>query len=111
VQVHPGLGEQRSRIQIVGKVLDHFAHGIVIRLGRLPAVGSGIGRESQRHGLNVSLLGGRRTSREIDRFLDRIVGLGKALIAGGIVVVRSHGLSHSPVRHSEFGIELGGALE
>ena len=39
------------------------------------------------------------------------MGLGKALIAGGIVVVRSHRFSHSPIRHGQLGIELGGAFE
>ena len=59
VQIHAGLREQGGRIQIVGKVLDHFAHGIVIGLSSLPAVGFGIGRKSQRHGMDVGLLGGR----------------------------------------------------
>ena len=36
----------------------HFAHGAVIGLGRLPTVGLGIGRKTQRHGLDVSLLSG-----------------------------------------------------
>ena len=39
------------------------------------------------------------------------MGLGKALIAGGIVVVRPHGFGHPPVRHGQLGIELGGAFK
>ena len=36
---------------------------------------------------------------------------GEALVAGGIVVVRAYRFSHSPVRHGQLGIELGGALK
>ena len=39
------------------------------------------------------------------------MGRGEALVAGGIVVVRSHGFSHAPVGHGELGIEIGGALK
>ena len=94
-----------------GKFFDHLAHGIVIGLGRLPAVGFGIGRETQRHGLDVGLLGGRSAGREIDRLLDGVVRRGETLVAGGIVVVRSYGLGHSPIGHGQFGIEFGGALK
>src|SRR5271169_4362729 len=59
MKVHAGFGEQRSRVEVVRKLLDHFAHGTMIGLGRLPAVRLGIGRKTQRHGFDVSLLSGR----------------------------------------------------
>ena len=111
MQVHAGLGEQRGGVQVVGKILRHLAHGVVIGLGRLPAVRFRIGRESQRHGLDVGLLGRRSVAGEIDRFLDGIVRSSETFVTGGIVVVRAYGLGNSPVRHSEFGVEIGGALK
>ncbi len=83
----------------------------MIRLGRLPAVGLGIGRETQRHGLDVGLFGRRSAAREIDGLLNGVVRFGETLVAGGIVVVRPYGFRHSPIGHGEFGIEIGGALE
>src|SRR5437867_12855660 len=87
VKVHAGFGEQCSRVEVVRKLLDQFAHGAVIGLGRLPTVRLGIGRKTQRHGLDVGLLSGRGATREINRLLDGRMSRCEAVVAGGIVVV------------------------
>lgn len=101
VQIHTGFGEQRGRIQVIGKFRRHSAHGIVISLGRLPAIGFGIRREPQRHGLNVGLLRRRSVVRELHRFLDGTVCLGKAVVAGGIVCSSVLRLRPHPSRRSQ----------
>jgi hypothetical protein len=111
MKVHAGFGEQRSRIEVIRKLLDHFAHGVVIGLGRLPAVRLGIGRKTQRHGLDVSLLGGRSATREINRLLDSRMGRCETVVAGGIVVVGPYGLGYSPIGHGQFGVKICGALK
>ena len=111
MKVHAGFGEQRSRVEVVRKLLDHFAHGAVIGLGRLPAVRLGIGRKTQCHGLDVSLLSGRSATREINRLLDGRMSRCEAVVAGGIVVVGSYGLGHSPIGHGQFGVKICGTLK
>src|SRR6266851_4514275 len=111
MKVHAVFGEQRSRVEVVRKLLDQFAHGAVIGLGRLPAVRLGIGWEPQRHGLDVSLLGGRSATREINRLLDGRMGRCETVVAGGIVVVGSYGLGHSPIGHGQFGVKIRGMLK
>ena len=83
----------------------------MICLGRLPAVGLGIGRKTQRHGFDVCLLGGRSATREINRLLNSRVGCCETVVAGGIVVVGSHSLSHSPIGHRQFGVKICGTLK
>src|SRR2546430_17166700 len=97
MKVHAGFGEQRSRVEVVRKLLGHFAHGVVIGLGRLPEVRLGIGWKTQCHGLDVSLLSGRSVTREIDRFLDGRMSRSEADAAGAMVVGWAYRLRHSPI--------------
>ena len=83
----------------------------MIGLGGLAAVGLGIGGETQRHGLYVGLFDRRSVGRKIDGFLNGGVRRGETLVAGGIVVVGSDGLRHSPISHRQFGIEICRALK
>jgi len=83
----------------------------VIGLGRLPAVRLGIGRKTQRHGLDVNLLSGRSVTREINRLLDGRMGRCETVVAGGIVVVGPYGLGHSPIGHGQFAVKICGTLK
>ena len=111
MQVHPRLREQRCCIEVVGKLLRNFAHGVVIRLLCFLAVCLGIGRETQCHGRNVGFFAGRGIGRKICRFLNGFVRLLEPVLAGGIVIVRSHGFGYAPICNGELGIEFGGPLE
>jgi hypothetical protein len=107
VQVHAGFREQRSGIEIVRKVLRDFAHGVVIGLGCLPAIGLGIRGETQRHGLDVGLFDRRSSGREIDSLLNGGMRRHETLVTGGIIVVWADCLGHPPIRHGKLGIEVG----
>src|SRR5213080_5336544 len=111
VQVHSGLGEQRSGIEIVGETLYHVAHGIAILFRGGAQIGFGIGGKALRKRGDVSLvaLGSIRAERQ--RFLNGGVGLRKTAFAGGIVVIGADGFGDAPIRHGQFGIEFRGALE
>ena len=111
MQVHSRFREERRGIEIVGKILHYFAHGIAIIFGGFATVGFWIGREALRHRLDVGLLVGRRAGREIHRFLDGIVGRLEAFVTGGIVVVGPNGFGNAPIRDGQFLIKIGSALE
>ena len=58
VKVHAGFSKERGSIKIVRKLLHQVTHGVAIAFRCLALVGVGIGRETQRHGRDVSLLAG-----------------------------------------------------
>ena len=111
IQVHAGFGEQSGSVEIIGKCFRYFAHGVVIGLGGLAAIGLGIGGKTQRHGPYVGLFGRRSVGREIHSLLDGGMGRRETLVAGGIVVVGADCFRHSPIGHRQFGIELRRALK
>ena len=111
MQVHAGFGEQRGGVQVIGKVLRHLTHGVVISLGCLSAVRFRICRKTQRHGLDVGLLRRRSVAREIDSLLNGVVRFDKTFVAGRIVVVRPYGFGDAPLRHRQLGVKLGGAMK
>ena len=111
MQVHAGLGEERGGVEVVGKIGGDLPHGVVIVLGGFLQIGIRIGGKALRHRLNVGLLAGRGSGRQIDRFLHRVMRVLETVRVGGIVVVRSDRLGDAPVGHRQLGIEFGGMLK
>ena len=111
MQVHAGLGEQRCSIEIIGELVRHLAHGVVIILGRFLQIGDGVRRKALRHRLNVSLLAGRGIGRELRRVLDRIVGALITFGIGWIVVVGTNSFGNSPIGHGQLRIKFRRVLK
>ena len=111
MQGHAGFGEERGRVQVIGKLLHQVAHGVAIALGGQAMIGIGIGREAQRHRGNVSFLAGRCAGGQGAGFLDGLMRLLEAVRVGGIVVIRAYRLGDAPVGHRHFGVELCRLLE
>jgi hypothetical protein len=105
MQVHPRLREQRRRIQIVGIVLHHLAHRVPIFFRGLPQIGLRIRRKAFRHRQNIAAFRVGGIATQVHRLLNRIMRPLEAVCARRIVVVRSHRLRNSPVRHRQFRIE------
>ena len=57
VKIHARFGEESSGVEVIREFLCNFAHGIVISLGSLSAVGVSAGK-AQRHSLDVGLFDG-----------------------------------------------------
>ena len=111
MQVHSGFGEQRGGIKIVGEALHHVAHGIAILFRGGAQIGFRIGRKALSQCGDVGLVALGSIGAERLRFLDGGVGLRKTVFAGGIVIIGAHRFGDAPIRHGEFGIELGGTPE
>jgi len=95
MQIHAGLGKERSRIKIVRISFHDLPHCVVIALGRFSQVGFRISRKAQSHGRDVGLLAGRSAGAQIAALLNCFVRLLEAILAGGIVVVGSDSLGDS----------------
>ena len=57
MKIHSRFGEESSGVEVIREFLCNFAHGIVISLGSLSAVGVSAGK-AQRHSLDVGLFDG-----------------------------------------------------
>ena len=111
MQVHAGLGEKSCCVEIVGELVRHLAHGVVIILGRFLQIGDGVGRKALRHGLDIGLLAGRGCSGKLDRLLNGVVRPFITLRVCRIVIVGTYGFRDSPIGHGQFRIQLRCVLE
>ena len=106
MQVHASFREERCRIQIVGIVLHQITHRIAIIFCGLLKIGLRASGEALSQGVNVCALAGRRFFGQRLSFRNGVMRLLETILAGGIVVVWSDRLRHSPVRHRQRGIKF-----